>query len=137
MASTRATCKPHQYPGSVAGVALGHRRLSIIDVAGGKQPLANEDESVWIVFNGEIFNYRDLHRRLEGSGHHFRTASDTETLVHLYEDEGVGFLAHIEGMFALAIWDAHADNSCSPAIAWARSRWCIARSQGGCSLPAN
>jgi asparagine synthase (glutamine-hydrolysing) len=96
----------HQYPGSVAGVALGHRRLSIIDVAGGKQPLANEDESVWVVLNGEIYNYRDLHRRLEGSGHHFRTTSDTETLVHLYEDEDVGFLEHIEGMFVLAIWDA-------------------------------
>jgi asparagine synthase (glutamine-hydrolysing) len=99
--------KSHWYPGAVAGVALGHRRLSIIDVAGGRQPLANEDESVWIVFNGEIYNFRDLHRRLEGSGHRFRTASDTETLVHLYEDEGIGFLEHIEGMFALAIWDAN------------------------------
>jgi len=99
--------KSHHYPGAVAGVALGHRRLSIIDVAGGRQPLANEDETVWIVFNGEIYNFRDLHRRLEGSGHRFRTASDTETLVHLYEDEGVGFLEHIEGMFALAIWDAN------------------------------
>ena len=87
------------------GVALGHRRLSIIDVAGSRQPLCNEDGTVWIVFNGEIYNYRDLRRRLEGSGHRFRTAGDTETLVHLYEDEGVDFLQHLVGMFALALWD--------------------------------
>lgn len=94
------------YPGSICGVALGHRRLSIIDLAGGKQPLSNEDGSVWVTFNGEIYNFRSLRKRLEGSGHHFRTGSDTETLVHLYEDEGVDFLRHLEGMFALAIWDA-------------------------------
>ena len=70
------------------------------------EPLANEDGSVWIVFNGEIYNFRDLRRRLDGAGHHFRTSSDTETLVHLYEDLGVAFLEHVEGMFALAIWDA-------------------------------
>src|SRR5215218_6393989 len=81
-------------------VALGHRRLSIIDRAGGAQPLANEDESVWLVFNGEIYNYRDLRRRLEGSGHKFRGHSDSETLVHLYEDEGLDFLQHLNGMFA-------------------------------------
>ncbi len=96
----------HHYAGAVAGVALGHRRLSIIDVAGGRQPLSNEDETVWIVFNGEIYNFQDLRRRLDGSGHTFRTHSDTETLVHLYEDDGIDFLQHIEGMFALAIWDA-------------------------------
>ncbi len=94
------------YPGGVSGVALGFRRLSIIDVAGGHQPLSNEDGSVWIVFNGEIYNYRTLRRRLDGHGHTFRTAGDTETLVHLYEDEGTDFLRHVEGMFALAIWDA-------------------------------
>jgi asparagine synthase (glutamine-hydrolysing) len=92
--------------GAMPGVALGHRRLSIIDLAGGHQPLANEDESVWIVFNGEIYNHRELRKRLEGSGHRFRTHSDTETIVHLYEDEGLDFLAHLNGMFALAIWDA-------------------------------
>ncbi|MBI2823383.1 MAG: asparagine synthase (glutamine-hydrolyzing) [Planctomycetia bacterium] len=95
-----------RFPGMSVGVALGHRRLSIIDLAGGQQPMANEDQTVWIVFGGEIYNFRDLRRRLDGTGHRFRTHSDTETLVHLYEDEGVGFLEHVEGMFALAIWDA-------------------------------
>jgi asparagine synthase (glutamine-hydrolysing) len=93
--------------GAMPGVALGHRRLSIIDVAGGHQPLANEDESVWIAFNGEIYNHRELRMRLEGSGHRFRSRSDTETIVHLYEDEGLDFLRHMNGMFALAIWDAN------------------------------
>ncbi len=96
----------HAYPGAIAGVALGHRRLSIIDVAGGKQPISNEDGTIWTIFNGEIYNFRDLRRRLQGSGHTLRTDSDTETIVHLYEDEGVDFLRHLEGMFALAIWDA-------------------------------
>jgi len=91
--------------GSTPGVALGFRRLSIIDLAGGHQPLANEDETIWVVFNGEIYNHRDLRHRLEGSGHRFRTHSDTETLVHAYEDEGPSFLRHLNGMFALAIWD--------------------------------
>jgi asparagine synthase (glutamine-hydrolysing) len=89
-----------------AGAALAHRRLAIIDVAGGKQPLGNEDDSVWAVLNGEIYNFRELRSRLEAAGHRFRTQSDTEVLVHLYEDEGPEFLAHLNGMFALAIWDA-------------------------------
>ncbi|MCE9552614.1 MAG: asparagine synthase (glutamine-hydrolyzing) [Planctomycetes bacterium] len=88
------------------GVALGHRRLSIIDLSGGHQPLPNENDTVWVVFNGEIYNFPALRQRLEGSGHTFRTQSDTETLVHLYEDEGLGFLKHLQGMFALALWDA-------------------------------
>lgn len=88
------------------GVALGHRRLAIIDISGGRQPLANEDGSIWIVFNGEIYNYRNLRRRLEGTGHRFRTQSDTEVIVHLYEAHGLGFVEHLNGMFALALWDA-------------------------------
>lgn len=91
--------------GVIPGVALGFRRLSIIDLAGGHQPMSNEDGSVWIVFNGEIYNYRDLRRRLEGSGHKFQTDSDTETIVHLYEDLGTECFAHLNGMFAVAIWD--------------------------------
>ena len=86
--------------------ALGHRRLSIVDLAAGHQPLANEHDTIWIVFNGEIYNYRALRRRLEGSHHTFQSDSDTETLVHLYEDEGIGFLKLIEGMFAIAVWDS-------------------------------
>ncbi len=88
-----------------SGAALGHRRLSIIDLSSGQQPLSNEDGTVWIVFNGEIYNYRELRTLLEGRGHQFRTRSDTETIVHLYEDEGAGCFARLRGMFALAIWD--------------------------------
>jgi asparagine synthase (glutamine-hydrolysing) len=87
------------------GVALGHRRLSIIDLAESRQPMANEDASVQLVFNGEIYNFRELRLRLEANGHRFRSQGDTEVLVHLYEDEGVGFVRHLVGMFALAIWD--------------------------------
>jgi len=88
------------------GVALGMRRLSIIDVAGGRQPAANEDESVHVVFNGEIYNYRALRDQLIGRGHHLASRGDTETLVHLYEEEGDRFVHALRGMFACAIWDA-------------------------------
>jgi asparagine synthase (glutamine-hydrolysing) len=87
------------------GVALGFRRLSIIDVAGGHQPLSNEDGTIWLIFNGEIYNFPALRRRLEGSGHTFRTRTDSETIVHLYEDEGTDCFQHLNGMFAIAIWD--------------------------------
>lgn len=95
----------HDPGGLLPGVALGFRRLSIIDLEGGHQPMSNEDGTVWMVFNGEIYNYRDLRRRLEGSGHTFRTDSDSECIVHLYEDLGTDCFAHLNGMFAVAIWD--------------------------------
>ncbi|HSA55899.1 MAG TPA: asparagine synthase (glutamine-hydrolyzing), partial [Gemmatimonadaceae bacterium] len=86
-------------------VALGMRRLSIIDVAGGQQPITNEDGSLVIVFNGEIYNYRELRRELLARGHRLRTESDTEVVLHLFEDEGPDCLQRLNGMWGLAIWD--------------------------------
>lgn len=88
------------------GVALGMRRLSIIDISGGRQPISNEDGSITVVFNGEIYNHRGLRRELEASGHRFGTHSDTEVLVHLYEDFGPEMVSRLHGMFAFAIWDS-------------------------------
>ena len=87
------------------GVALGMRRLSIIDLAGGHQPISGEDGSVTIVFNGEIYNFRELQPKLEARGHTFKTHSDTEAIVHAYEEFGVSCLKDLRGMFAFAIWD--------------------------------
>ncbi|MDX1524357.1 MAG: asparagine synthase (glutamine-hydrolyzing), partial [Anaerolineae bacterium] len=84
---------------------LGSRRLSIIDLAGGRQPIANEDETMWIVFNGEIYNYRELRHFLEKKGHTFRTQTDTEVILHLYEEFGLDCVQHLNGIFAFAIWD--------------------------------
>jgi asparagine synthase (glutamine-hydrolysing) len=86
--------------------AIGMRRLSIIDLAGGHQPLSNEDGSLWLVANGEIYNYRELRRELVAAGHRFKTDSDCETLLHLYEAYGDGFVERLNGMYAFALWDA-------------------------------
>ena len=85
---------------------LAHRRLSIVDLAGGHQPLSNEDGNVWITYNGEIYNHTDLRRLLEGYGHRYRTKSDTETIVHGYEQWGAECVQRFRGMFAFAVWDA-------------------------------
>ena len=86
-------------------VGLGHRRLAIVDVAGGQQPMANEDGSVWITYNGEIYNHSVLRPDLEAKGHRYQTRSDTETIVHLYEEEGERCVEQLQGMFAFALWD--------------------------------
>lgn len=86
-------------------VGLAHARLSIIDLAGGQQPICNEDRSIWTVFNGEIFNYIELRSELEALGHRFATNSDTETIVHAYEQYGMAFVEHLNGQFAIALWD--------------------------------
>lgn len=86
-------------------VALGHRRLSIIDLDSGHQPLSNEDDTIWVVFNGEIYNFVELREQLAKKGHRFRTDSDTEVIVHLYEEYGEAFIEYLRGMFAIALWD--------------------------------
>jgi asparagine synthase (glutamine-hydrolysing) len=112
-AAVRAMCDPIRHRGpddegfyAAGGCGIGMRRLSIIDLSTGHQPMSNEDGSVWVVFNGEIYNYQDLRRDLIARGHRFTTNSDTETLVHLYEQEGADGLSRLRGMFAYAIWDA-------------------------------
>src|SRR5215470_68846 len=87
-------------------VGLGHRRLSIVDVAAGHQPMTNEDGSLQITYNGEIYNHADYRAELEGRGHVYRTHCDTETILHLYEEHGEDCVNYLRGMFAFAIWDA-------------------------------
>jgi asparagine synthase (glutamine-hydrolysing) len=88
------------------GCAIGMRRLSIIDLHTGHQPISNEDGTVWVVFNGEIYNYQELRDRVRARGHRLKTNTDTEVLLHLYEDEGVESIARLRGMFAYCIWDS-------------------------------
>ena len=87
------------------GLGLGHRRLSIIDLSTGDQPLANEDGTVWVVFNGEIYNFMEIRSELERAGHRFRTGTDTEVIVHAYEQWGEEAVHRFRGMFAFALWD--------------------------------
>lgn len=97
-----------QYVNPTGLVCLGHRRLKIIDLSTGQQPMANEDGSVVVSFNGEIYGFQPLRDRLLKQGHRFRTKTDTEVIVHLYEEEGLACLQHLTGMFAFALWDDHA-----------------------------
>src|SRR2546427_5203331 len=87
------------------GTGLGMRRLSIIDLSGGHQPVFNEDRSIWVVFNGEIYNFPSLRADLEKKGHRFYTRTDTEVIVHVYEDHGAECVQHLRGMFAFALYD--------------------------------
>src|SRR5213075_2801514 len=90
-------------------VALGHRRLSIIDIEGGKQPLSNEDGTIWVTYNGEIYNFRQLRAELDRKGHRFATRCDTEVIVHHYEEYGERRLGDLSGMFAFGLWDHRAE----------------------------
>jgi asparagine synthase (glutamine-hydrolysing) len=92
---------------AVENIGLAMRRLSIIDVRTGKQPVTNEDQTIWLVYNGEIYNHLELKSRLEANGHRFRSKSDTETIVHLYEEYGEDCVLHLRGMFAFALWDSN------------------------------
>src|ERR1039458_248509 len=113
LADIRSMCDQIRYRGPDddgyhldGGCGLGMRRLSIIDLNTGHQPISNEDGAIWVVFNGEIYNFQELRADLIRAGHRFKTASDTETLIHLYEEEGTAGISKLRGMFAYAIWDS-------------------------------
>ena len=95
----------YTFSGSHTSVAIGHRRLSIIDLSTGHQPVSNEDGTIWVALNGEIYNFKALRQELEAKGHVFKTNSDTETIVHLYEENDDSFVEKLRGMFAFALWD--------------------------------
>ena len=114
----------HRDAGPSARVGLGHQRLSIIDLSpAGRQPMSNEDGTIWLTYNGEIYNYKDLRRELEGKGHRFRSDSDTEVVIHLYEEEGIEAVKRFNGMFAFGLWDGKSSASGSAVTGWASSRW--------------
>jgi asparagine synthase (glutamine-hydrolysing) len=125
-------------------VGLGARRLSIIDLATGNQPLSNEDQSVWVAFNGEIYNFLELRPALEAKGHRFSTKTDTEVIVHLYEDHGLDFVQHLRGMFAIALWDDRAKRlvlvrdrvGIKPLYYWSQSSRLLFGSELKCLLAA-
>jgi asparagine synthase (glutamine-hydrolysing) len=95
------------FRGAGRHVSLGHRRLSIIDLSSaGHQPMTNEDETVWLVFNGEIYNFQELREQLVAAGHSFRSRTDSEVLIHGYEEWGIDFVKKLNGIFGFAIWDA-------------------------------
>jgi asparagine synthase (glutamine-hydrolysing) len=109
---------PDDYGAYVKGpVGLGMRRLSIIDLSTGHQPIANEDETIWIVYNGEVYNFIELRDELRARGHVFRTNTDTEAIVHLYEEFGSDCVKRLRGMFAFAIYDSR-----NPSLLLARDR---------------
>ncbi|MBI2828794.1 MAG: asparagine synthetase B, partial [Acidobacteria bacterium] len=109
MASTMCHRGPDDEGAYVRGAfGMTMRRLSIIDLGGGHQPLSNEDGSIWITFNGEIYNYLELREELLARGHRFKTATDTEVIVHLYEELGEKCVERLRGMFAFALWDENA-----------------------------
>src|SRR5947207_13913369 len=87
-------------------IGIGMRRLSIIDLSTGRQPVHNEDQTIWTVFNGEIYNFRELREKLTKLGHRFYTQTDTEVIVHAYEEYGEDCVDHLRGMFAFAVWDS-------------------------------
>lgn len=103
-------------------VGLAHARLSIIDLEGGWQPITNEDRSLWIIFNGEIFNYPELRSGLIARGHTFTTQSDTEVILHLYEDKGTKCLDELNGQFAIAIYDSNKESFFLPETEWVSDR---------------
>ena len=117
------------------GVGLGMRRLSIIDLDSGRQPVRNEDGTVWVVFNGEIYNFRELRGNWRGAVTD-STHTDTETIVHLYEEYGNARVDHMRGMFAFALWDERRSGCWSHGTSWGSSRSTTPRSAAGCcSLP--
>ncbi len=101
--------KPHRSSTPVISIGLGHKRLSIIDLSkAGRQPMSNEDKSLWMVFNGEVYNYIKLKKEMENYGHHFKSQTDCEVVIHLYEQEGIESVNQLNGMFAFALWDSKA-----------------------------